>query len=78
VSTGVTAEGSVSIADHDPGIEAADRPHIFERFWRGRDVRRPGAGLDLAIVAEIAKAHRAQIQVSGAPGGGTKRSAMPG
>jgi signal transduction histidine kinase len=71
VSVGVTAEGSVSVADHGPGIEEADRQHIFERFWRGRDVRRPGAGLGLAIVAEIVKAHRAEIQVSDAPGGGS-------
>jgi two-component system, OmpR family, sensor histidine kinase TctE len=70
VSISVTAEGSVNVADHGPGIEEADRQHIFERFWRGRDVRRPGAGLGLAIVAEIVKAHRAEIQVSDAPGGG--------
>jgi two-component system sensor histidine kinase MprB len=70
VSVGVTAEGTVSVADHGPGIEEADRQHIFERFWRGRGVRRPGAGLGLAIVAEIVKAHRAEIQVSDAPGGG--------
>lgn len=70
VSIGVTAEGAVSVADHGPGIGEADRQHIFERFWRGRDVRRPGAGLGLAIVSEIVKAHRAEIQVSDAPGGG--------
>ena len=70
VSIGVRAEGTISVADHGPGIEESDRPHIFERFWRGRGVRRPGAGLGLAIVAEVVKAHRAEIQVSDAPGGG--------
>lgn len=70
VSVAVTAEGCISIADHGSGIEAADRDHIFERFWRGRGVRRPGAGLGLAIVAEIVKAHRGEIQMSGAPGSG--------
>lgn len=70
VSIAVTAGGSISVADHGPGIEAADVKHIFERFWRGRGVRRPGAGLGLAIVEEIVKAHRGEIRTSGAPGGG--------
>jgi signal transduction histidine kinase len=71
VSVAVTPSGAVSIADHGPGIEPSDRPHIFERFWRGRGVRRPGAGLGLAIVSEIIKAHRGEIEVADAPGGGS-------
>jgi two-component system, OmpR family, sensor histidine kinase TctE len=70
VSIAVIDDGSISVADHGPGIEEADRPHIFERFWRNRGVRRPGAGLGLAIVAEIIRAHRGEIRVTNAPGGG--------
>jgi two-component system sensor histidine kinase TctE len=37
---------------------------MFERFWRGKGVRTDGAGLGLAIVMEIVKAHGASITVS--------------
>ena len=56
--------GTISVQDSGPGIPAADRPHIFERFWRGKGVRANGAGLGLAIVMEIIRAHGASITVS--------------
>ncbi|HEX4152236.1 MAG TPA: HAMP domain-containing sensor histidine kinase [Steroidobacteraceae bacterium] len=71
VSIAVTAEGAIKVSDQGPGIDHSDRLHIFERFWRGRGARGPGAGLGLAIVSEIVKAHRGGIQVLDAPGGGT-------
>ena len=62
--------GPISVQDSGPGIPAEDRPHIFERFWRGKGVRANGAGLGLAIVMEIVRAHGASITVSDrAPGG---------
>ena len=43
--------GELSVRDHGPGIPAADRPHVFDRFYRGATARgRPGSGLGLAIV----------------------------
>ena len=56
--------GTISILDSGAGIPAEDRPHIFERFWRGKRARGDGAGLGLAIVMEIVKAHGASIAVS--------------
>jgi signal transduction histidine kinase len=70
VAVTVTSEGMVTIADRGPGVPQANRQRIFERFWRGRGVTRQGAGLGLAIVAEIAKAHGGSIEVSDRPGGG--------
>ena len=32
----VGPEGTISVQDSGPGIPAEDRPHIFERFWRGK------------------------------------------
>jgi signal transduction histidine kinase len=70
VAVTVSPEGKVTVADRGPGVPAADRQRIFERFWRGRGVTRRGAGLGLAIVAEIAKAHGGSIEVADRPGGG--------
>jgi two-component system, OmpR family, sensor histidine kinase TctE len=70
VSVTVSQEGTVIVVDRGRGVPAADRQRIFERFWRGRGVTRQGAGLGLAIVAEIAKAHGGSIEVADRPGGG--------
>jgi signal transduction histidine kinase len=60
----VGREGALSVLDSGPGIAVSDRPHIFDRFWRGKGVRTDGAGLGLAIVMEIVRAHGAGIAVS--------------
>jgi len=60
----VDPKGAISVQDSGPGIPAGDLPHIFERFWRGKGVRASGAGLGLAIVMEIVKAHGASITVN--------------
>ena len=59
----LTAEGNgarVTVEDGPPGVPEADRPRLFERFWR-RDAARArvdgGSGLGLAIVLRIAEAH---------------------
>ena len=56
--------GAISVQDRGPGVPIEDQPHIFERFWRGKGVRTDGAGLGLAIVMEIVRAHGASITVS--------------
>lgn len=48
----------VSVRDRGPGIDEADLPHVFERFYRSTAARTlPGSGLGLAIVAHVAQAH---------------------
>ncbi len=65
----------LSVQDTGPGINAADLPHIFERFYRGqagRETGAPGTGLGLAIVKEVVKKHHGRIDVeNGADGCGT-------
>jgi signal transduction histidine kinase len=60
----VGPEGAISVQDSGPGIPAEERPHIFERFWRGKEVRASGAGLGLAIVMEIVRAHGGSITIN--------------
>ena len=58
--------------DHGPGIAEADRPHVFERFYRATSARSmPGSGLGLAIVRQVAETHGGTVVGRGAPGGGT-------
>jgi signal transduction histidine kinase len=70
VTVSTHTNGSVSIADRGSGIPPAQREHMFERFWRGKGATSTGAGLGLAIVAEIMKAHKGNISVDDNPGGG--------
>lgn len=45
----------LDVADDGPGIAPADRPLVFERFWRGAGHDVPGTGLGLAIAARAAE-----------------------
>ena len=65
----------VSVADDGPGIPAADRERVFDRFVRldpDRSRSGGGAGLGLAIVREIVAAHHGSVTADDRPGGGTR------
>ena len=64
------ADGCIDVSDHGPGVPTEDRERIFERFWRGKAAPSNGAGLGLAIVAEIMKAHGGKVRVDAASDGG--------
>jgi two-component system, OmpR family, sensor histidine kinase TctE len=70
VTVSTSANGTVSVTDRGPGISAEQRKHIFERFWRGSGKGGSGAGLGLAIVREIMKAHQGSVSVDDNPSGG--------
>jgi signal transduction histidine kinase len=72
VTVSTQPDGTVTVTDQGPGIPAADRERIFERFWRGKGSPSPGAGLGLAIVMEIMKAHGGRVTVDDAPDGGAR------
>jgi signal transduction histidine kinase len=67
------ADAVLEVADDGPGIPAADRERVFDRFVRldaGRARAVGGAGLGLAIVAEVVTAHGGRVEALDAPGGG--------
>ena len=63
------------VSDEGPGIEPADLPHVFERFYRGTssagDAPR-GMGLGLAIVKSVAEAHGGRVEVASEPSHGSR------
>jgi signal transduction histidine kinase len=65
------AEARIWVRDTGPGVSAADRERIFERFARSAGARRSeGAGLGLAIVRAIAETHGGRVELSSRPGEG--------
>ena len=65
----------LEVNDDGPGVPADMRDIVFERFRRldaARDRQHGGAGLGLAIVAEIAVAHGGSVSVDDAPSGGAR------
>ena len=79
-----TSEGAwavLTVTDDGPGIPAADRARVFDRFTRLDDARTRsgsasaddgGAGLGLAIVRSIGTAHGASVEARSLPAGGLR------
>ena len=59
----------LSVIDDGPGIPQDILPRIWEKFYKGPG---GGAGLGLAIVAQIVHAHNGKIAVSSKPGQGAR------
>jgi signal transduction histidine kinase len=72
VSAGPSA-ATIAITDRGIGIPADERPHIFDRFYRGSGatMNRHGFGLGLAICAELIMAHGGRVLVESEPGRGS-------
>jgi two-component system, OmpR family, sensor histidine kinase MprB len=65
------AGGELTVRDHGEGVDPEDLPHLFDRFYRGANVRgRPGSGLGLAIVRHVAEQHGGSVSVANAVDGG--------
>ncbi len=73
----VTIEGAehevhVAVTDLGEGINAEDMSHLFERFYRGKGIRKPeGIGLGLYITRMLVEAHQGQIWVESVLGEGS-------
>jgi signal transduction histidine kinase len=53
------------VADDGEGIDPADLPHVFERFYRADAARGghdAGSGIGLTIVAAIVRAHGGSVR----------------
>jgi two-component system sensor histidine kinase BaeS len=66
---------SITVSDTGPGLEPADLPRAFERFYlydRYRSEREVGSGLGLAIVARLLARMGGGVEASAGPGGGAQ------
>ncbi len=61
-----------SVEDDGPGVDAADLPFIFEKFYRGKSgaSKGKGTGMGLAISRDLLAAHGGEIEVKNIPGQG--------
>jgi two-component system sensor histidine kinase TctE len=63
----------IRVSDRGPGIPAAEKALVLERFARGEGSRdRPGSGLGLSIVRTVAEAHDGTLALLDRPGGGLR------
>jgi len=70
VEVTVNADG-LRVRDHGSGVDEADLPYVFDRFYRGKNSRgRQGSGLGLAIVRQVAVQLGGSVDASNAPDGG--------
>jgi len=55
---------AISVGDHGPGIEKADRERVLKRFVRLEASRtKPGTGLGLSLVAAVARLHHGEVRL---------------
>ncbi|HEX3009498.1 MAG TPA: sensor histidine kinase KdpD [Bacteroidales bacterium] len=62
----------IQVMDRGRGFEDSEIPRIFEKFYRGKDVKTGGTGLGLSIVKGFVEAHRGNIAVVNRENGGAK------
>ncbi|WP_433439160.1 ATP-binding protein [Nonomuraea sp. CA-141351] len=71
----------LEVSDTGPGVPPDHVPHLFDRLYRVSQARTRadgGAGLGLAIVSAIVRAHGGRVEVDTAPGeGSTFRVLLP-
>lgn len=64
----------LTVDDSGPGIPAAERERVFDRFWRreASAATTSGSGLGMAIVKSVAERHGAQLSLQDSPLGGLR------
>ena len=69
----VAGTARIRILDRGPGIDPAEQPRLFERFFRGRgeaELLNQGLGIGLAIARDIVERHGGTITIDNRDGGG--------
>lgn len=62
----------IRVSDDGPGIDKADLPYIFDRFYRGKNSAKDSAGIGLAMARAILAAQGGSLEASNASGRGAE------
>ena len=60
----------ILIWDEGDGFAGEDMPHLFERFYRGKNAREGGIGIGLSMAKEIVERQNGTIRAQNRPEGG--------
>ena len=61
-----------AVEDDGPGIDPADLPHLFERFYKGRDASPASVGIGLALAQKIVSLQNGTIRAANGRSGGAR------
>jgi signal transduction histidine kinase len=61
----------IRVRDHGPGISPADRPHLFERFYRGTAAKTRASGTGMGLWRLVA-AEQGRVWADNCPDGGAE------
>jgi len=69
---------TLTVSDNGPGIDPADRPHVFDRFYRAAGSRSvAGSGIGLAVVDQLVSAHGGTCRIADCVVGTTVEVDLP-
>ena len=69
--TATDTDAVLTVADTGPGIATDQQPLVFNRFYRATDGEEHGAGIGLAVVADLVRAHHGRLDLDSTPGRGS-------
>jgi DNA-binding response OmpR family regulator len=61
----------LTVADTGAGIDADQQKLVFDRFYRATDGQERGAGIGLAVVADLVDVHHGRLDLDSEPGRGS-------
>ena len=62
----------ITITDNGPGIDEAELPFLFQRFYKGRQAQAGSVGIGLALAKTILQSQNGDIIARNAPEGGAQ------
>ena len=66
-----TLYSQITIKDNGCGIPAEDLPHIFERYYKGKNAGKDSVGIGLALAKRILEGEHGEITAESTAGVGT-------
>ena len=69
--TATETDAVLTVADTGAGIDADQQKLVFDRFYRATDGQERGAGIGLAVVADLVDVHHGHLDLDSEPGRGS-------